>query len=247
MAILEIDGETLMAKQQGMGDRVLGRLTGAGFLALSLLGTGGCGAEFDACREAGNCPAGASSEPNGATGVFDSDSGAVKAGTGSAPADGTIGADASAAVRDPGSAVRESREKAPNGARPASCTPGVRDCTSRNDNDCDGEPDSAKDATCACAVGEVRGCTLTDPNTQNCRPGIAQCALGPSNSTSFWGTCRARLQSDPAPTYVLDRLWDPEGCFLGSACTKTRNAAGVGTLQSKCATYSSTCGYLYCI
>jgi hypothetical protein len=48
-----------------------------------------------------------------------------------------------------------------------------------------------------------------------------------------------------APTYTLNRLWDPDNAKLDTPCTKT--SGPVGTMQSKCATYPSTCGYLYCM
>jgi hypothetical protein len=48
-----------------------------------------------------------------------------------------------------------------------------------------------------------------------------------------------------APTYPLNRLWDPTNEFLNSACTKTSGPAG--TMLPRCTDYPATCGYLYCM
>jgi hypothetical protein len=48
-----------------------------------------------------------------------------------------------------------------------------------------------------------------------------------------------------AITYPMNRLWDPSNNMLGTQCITTANKAG--TMVSKCAQLSSTCGFLYCI
>jgi hypothetical protein len=47
------------------------------------------------------------------------------------------------------------------------------------------------------------------------------------------------------PMYTLNRLWDPANTQLNAACQRTTGAVGVMT--SRCSTYPSTCGYLYCM
>jgi hypothetical protein len=48
-----------------------------------------------------------------------------------------------------------------------------------------------------------------------------------------------------APTYTLNRLYDPANTKLNTACTKTTGT--LGTMVSKCAATPNTCGYLYCM
>lgn len=48
-----------------------------------------------------------------------------------------------------------------------------------------------------------------------------------------------------APTYPMNRVYDPNGTLLGTACITTKGV--YATLQSKCAYSSLTCGYDYCM
>jgi hypothetical protein len=45
--------------------------------------------------------------------------------------------------------------------------------------------------------------------------------------------------------YPMNRLWDPDNTMLGNICNTSTHFHG--TLVSKCATLSSTCGFLYCL
>ena len=50
------------------------------------------------------------------------------------------------------------------------------------------------------------------------------------------------------PQYQMNRFYDPNNTTLGTQCQKyNSNPAILGKMQSKCASYPSTCGYLYCI
>jgi hypothetical protein len=48
-----------------------------------------------------------------------------------------------------------------------------------------------------------------------------------------------------APTYTLDRLWDPTFAKLNTACIKTSGSAG--KMLSMCQPHPNTCGFLYCM
>jgi internalin A len=60
--------------------------------------------------------------------------------------------------------------------------PGARDCSSNQDNDCNGVPDR-QDATCGCQPGTTRGCgTAACPATQSCE-------LSANRSSASFGDC----------------------------------------------------------
>lgn len=48
-----------------------------------------------------------------------------------------------------------------------------------------------------------------------------------------------------APTYPMDRVWNPDNSLLGTPCISAMGE--VKSLASKCASKPSTCGYLYCM
>lgn len=76
----------------------------------------------------------------------------------------------------------------------------------------------------------------------NCPSGRVCVAIDPDDGDAGTGTTAT---AGSAPTYTLNRLWDPENTKLNSQCTKT--SGPVGTMQSKCAAAPNTCGYLYCM
>ena len=50
------------------------------------------------------------------------------------------------------------------------------------------------------------------------------------------------------PQYPMNRFWDPNNTTFGKQCQKyNSNPAILGTMQSKCSSMPSTCGYEYCI
>jgi hypothetical protein len=75
-----------------------------------------------------------------------------------------------------------------------------------------------------------------------CPAGRVCVAIDPDDGDAGSGTINT---AGSAPTYTLNRLWDPANTKLNSQCTKT--SGPVGTMQSKCATATNTCGYLYCL
>jgi hypothetical protein len=77
---------------------------------------------------------------------------------------------------------------------------------------------------------------------QGCPVGRTCVAVDPAegdNDTPPTTTAQA------AVTYPMNRLWDPSNTTLGKLCITTANKAG--TMVSKCAQLSSTCGFLYCV
>ena len=75
-----------------------------------------------------------------------------------------------------------------------------------------------------------------------CPSGRVCVAIDPDDGDAGSGTTTT---AGSAPTYLLNRLWDPANTKLNTACTKT--SGSVGVMQSRCATYATTCGYLYCM
>ena len=80
-----------------------------------------------------------------------------------------------------------------------------------------------------CGDNQFVGFTKTQVN---CPAGRVCVAIDPDDGDAGSGTTNS---AGSAPTYTLNRLWDPENTKLNSACIKTSGPAG--TLQSKCAAY----------
>jgi hypothetical protein len=79
-------------------------------------------------------------------------------------------------------------------------------------------------------------------NIPGCPYGKKCVAIDPTDGdTSSTNTTTA----GSAPTYPMNRVWNPDNSLLGTSCMTTTGKAG--TLQSKCSSYPATCGYLYCI
>jgi len=68
---------------------------------------------------------------------------------------------------------------------------GSRDCTSAQDNDCDGQPDDTLDDVCRCPAEGTQVCEEHDglDGKGQCRAGEQACVLGEGNLTSDWGPC----------------------------------------------------------
>lgn len=69
--------------------------------------------------------------------------------------------------------------------------PGQRDCSSADDNDCDGSPDNTPDEACQCEVGNQRACD-EHPGLDGygrCRAGSQTCTLSEDRTTSDWSEC----------------------------------------------------------
>jgi len=81
------------------------------------------------------------------------------------------------------------------GACEGAVFPGRRDCSSAQDNDCDGRPDNTPDAACACTIGSVQECA-THPGRDGigpCRAGSQTCVAGNQGATSNFGTCTGAI------------------------------------------------------
>jgi hypothetical protein len=75
------------------------------------------------------------------------------------------------------------------GACVGAVTPAPRNCASVDDNNCDGAPDSAIDATCQCAPGTTQACNMHVGRDGRgiCRAGTQACVN--NGTSSFWGAC----------------------------------------------------------
>jgi hypothetical protein len=78
----------------------------------------------------------------------------------------------------------------------SACVPnGPRDCSSDQDNDCDGQPDNVVDEVCVCALGTPEACDEHPGLDGNglCRAGLRTCVLGADGLTSEWGACEGAV------------------------------------------------------
>jgi len=76
--------------------------------------------------------------------------------------------------------------------------PAQRDCTSANDNDCDGRPDNTIDNVCRCTVGMMQVCgTHPQDGVGSCQAGSQQCVAGPGNASSNFGQCNGSVGPGP--------------------------------------------------
>src|SRR5690606_12992649 len=66
----------------------------------------------------------------------------------------------------------------------------IRDCSSTEDNDCDGTPDNI-DPACECKPGDTRSCEehLELDGNGECQAGTETCAASVDGSSSSWGDC----------------------------------------------------------
>jgi hypothetical protein len=78
--------------------------------------------------------------------------------------------------------------------------------------------------------------------TAGCPSGKTCVAIDPTDGDN---SSTSTTTAGSAPTYPLNRVYDPANSLLGSACITTKGL--LGTMTSKCATFPATCGYLYCI
>jgi hypothetical protein len=77
--------------------------------------------------------------------------------------------------------------------------------------------------------------------SQGCPSGHACVAIDPTDGdTGSTSTTTA----GSAPTYPLNRVWDPSNSLLNTSCITTTGK--YGTLKSKCSVLPASCGYLYC-
>ncbi|MGC4091695.1 MAG: cellulose binding domain-containing protein [Polyangiaceae bacterium] len=81
---------------------------------------------------------------------------------------------------------------------------------------------------------------FTQTSTQ-CPSGRTCVAIDPTDGDN--GSA-STTTAGSAPSYPLNRVFDPLNMLLGTSCITT--AGKLGGIISKCATSPSTCGYLYC-
>jgi hypothetical protein len=80
----------------------------------------------------------------------------------------------------------------------------ARDCTSANDNDCDGKPDNTIDLVCTCASGASQACGA-HPGADGkgpCKAGTQACVISGDKTTSAWGACTGSVGPAGADTCV---------------------------------------------
>jgi hypothetical protein len=90
--------------------------------------------------------------------------------------------------------------------------PAKRDCTSSQDNDCDGKPDNTIDQTCTCAVGAVQPCNQHPGKDGNgaCTSGRQTCQGGVNNASSNFTACSGGV--GPAQRDSCSQVNDDSDC-----------------------------------
>ena len=111
------------------------------------------------------------------------------------------------------------------------CTQSVakrsRDCSSSNDNDCNGTADNADSTYCQCPAGSSpRACSTGLYGI--CAAGTQACAVSGDKSTSAWGTC---TQSTPKGTETCANPGTDDDCdnVVDNVPVATCNVAGKTT------------------
>jgi hypothetical protein len=135
--------------------------------------------------DTGNGGAGAGGIGGGA-GSGSAGAGGTAGGAGSGGAGGTAGGAGSGGAGAGGSGGAGGTGGA-SGAGGTTCVPRRRDCTSHNDNDCNGKPDDAESAYCHCAVNTTFPCTTGLKGI--CSAGSQPCVVSVDKTTSDWGAC----------------------------------------------------------
>lgn len=110
----------------------------------------------------------------------------------------------------------------------------ARDCTSMLDNDCDGHPDNAIDAVCACASGtQACGQHAGQDGKGRCKAGSQSCVVAADKKSSAWGTCSGSV--GPASADGCDATNDDncngvphEGCSCVNGTTRACGPSAIG-------------------
>lgn len=82
----------------------------------------------------------------------------------------------------------------------------ARDCTSANDNDCDGSADNKIDTICKCASGSSQACG-THPGADGkgpCKAGTQSCVVAADKTSSTFGTCTGSVGPAATDTCVAN-------------------------------------------
>jgi hypothetical protein len=78
--------------------------------------------------------------------------------------------------------------------------------------------------------------------TTGCPSGRTCVAIDPTDGDN---SSTSTTTAGSAPTYPLNRVWDPSNALLGTQCITSKGK--LGALASKCSLSQDTCGYLFCI
>lgn len=78
--------------------------------------------------------------------------------------------------------------------------------------------------------------------TTGCPTGRTCVAIDPTDGDN---SSTSTTTAGSAPTYPLNRVYNPTNSLLGTQCITTSGL--LGTLTSRCSRYPWSCGYLYCI
>lgn len=127
-----------------------------------------------------------------------------------------------------------------------SVSAGSRDCSSAEDNDCDGQPDNVVDDVCRCTVLSTQACDEHPglDGSGQCRAGQQECVLGEGNLSSDWGACSGGVGPSTADSCTVagdDADCDGipnEGCGCIEGATV---ACGPDTDEGVCQRGTSTC------
>jgi hypothetical protein len=78
--------------------------------------------------------------------------------------------------------------------------PAARDCSSTEDNDCNGTPDTS-DSTCGCTLGEEVECNAhAQDGVGNCHAGTQVCVAGANGGPNVFGPCTGAVGPQAADT-----------------------------------------------
>jgi len=92
----------------------------------------------------------------------------------------------------------------------------------------------------SCGSNTYIGFQVTQAN--GCPAGKSCIAIDPTDGDNG---STSTTTAGSAPTYPMNRVYDPTNALLGTQCITTTSI--LATLKSNCATKPLTCGYLYCM
>jgi hypothetical protein len=120
-----------------------------------------------------------------------------------------------------------------------------RNCSSNQDNDCDGRPDNTVDNVCTCLVGSSQACGThpgRDGNGQ-CQAGSQRCEARSNNTTSTFGNCTGSVGPALQDTCASGNDGNCNGVLNeGCACVNGQTrACGPDTDVGLCQRGTQTC------
>src|SRR5206468_1575340 len=107
--------------------------------------------------------------------------------------------------------------------------PGVEDCGTPYDQDCDGDPDNG----CVCKAGETKACYTGPPSTSGvgaCAPGTQTCVGG-----TGWSACSGEVLPQPLEDCVsgVDAVCDgPTPCTGATIWATAIDGAGEDSIEA---------------